>query len=136
MQDYDNNKPSSSQTKRIYLIDDEPTARFLLRTLLEYQGYECLETDQGTSVLTFLQEGNVVDLIITDNQMPSMTGLEFLKSLQKSLKHPPPPVIIYTGQLNEEVKRCALEYGAYAVLSKPYTFPEIIETVSQALSKT
>ena len=125
--------PSPQKAKCIYLIDDEPTARFLLRILLEHQGHQCIEAEHGASALTFLQKGNVVDLVITDDQMPSMTGLEFLKKLPDSLPYPPPPVILYTGKMSEEVKIQALQHGAFAVLSKPYTFPEILHAVSQAL---
>ncbi|GJL51302.1 MAG: hypothetical protein NPIRA01_25290 [Nitrospirales bacterium] len=131
----DHNKPGSQNPKRIYLIDDDPAARFLLRLFLEHQGHQCFEAEQGSPALTFLKEGHLVDLILTDNQMPHMSGLEFLEKLPETLSSPP-PVIIYTGQFSEDLKHQALQLGAYAVLSKPYTFPEILETINQALASS
>jgi len=131
----DHNKPRALNPKRIYLIDDDPAARFLLRLLLEHHGHQCFEADQGSLALAFLQEGHLVDLILTDNQMPHMSGLEFLTQLPKALPSPP-PVIIYTGQLSEDLKQQALQLGASAVLSKPYTFPEIIQAINQALAES
>jgi len=131
----DHNKPRSQSPKRIYLIDDDPAARFLLRLFLEHQGHQCFEAEQGSPALTFLKEGHFVDLILTDNQMPHMSGLEFLEKLPETLSSPP-PVIIYTGQFSEDLKHQALQLGAYAVLSKPYTFPEILEAINQALASS
>ncbi|GJL66579.1 MAG: hypothetical protein NPIRA05_15500 [Nitrospirales bacterium] len=126
-------KPDAQKPKRLYLIDDDPAARFLLRLFLEHQGHQCFEAEQGSPALTFLKEGHLVDLILTDNQMPHMSGLEFLKQLPETLPLPP-PVIIYTGQFSEDVKRQALQLGAVAVLSKPYTFPEILEAINRGLA--
>ncbi|WP_447971287.1 response regulator [Nitrospira sp. M1] len=135
MSDTDNNvqQPNTQAPKRICLIDDDPAARFLLRLLLEHHGHQCLEAEQGSPALALLQEGQIVDLILTDNQMPHMNGLEFLKQLHESVPCPP-PVIMYSGQLNEDLKQHALQLGAHAVLSKPYTFPEILQAINQALA--
>ncbi len=127
-----NEQVSSRCSKHIYLIDDDPAARTLLRILLEHQGYHCIEAEEGTPALAHLQEGHTVDLVLTDNRMPHMNGLEFLRKLPESLTSPP-PVILYSGQLTEDIKNQAFQLGAFAVLRKPYTFPEILQTVSQAL---
>ena len=106
-------------------------ARSALRLFLEHQGYVCVESDNGATALAVLDQEQPVDLIITDNRMPVMTGLEFLYEL--AARSPSPPVILYSGNLADHMKQQALQAGAYAVFSKPYNFQELVTTVAQAL---
>ena len=64
--------------KRILLVDDHAMARQALKLLLEHHGYACDEAEHGIAALAWLEQGQNVDLIVSDNQMPVMTGLEFL----------------------------------------------------------
>ena len=119
--------------KRILLVDDHQMARSALRIFLENQGYACVESNNGPEALALLDKGQSVDLIITDNLMPVMTGLEFLGQLANRLPSNSLPVILYSGILIDDVKQQALEAGAFAVLSKPYNFRDLVATVTQAL---
>ena len=118
--------------KRVLLVDDEGAVRGTLRAVLESQGYNCEEAEHGAQALEWLEREHF-DLVITDNRMPVLGGVELLEELaQKSLAQP--PVIFFTGDLNSEERNRAIKAGARTVLEKPPNFGEIISAVTEALS--
>ena len=119
---------------RVLLVDDEAAVRDTLRAVLESQGYECEEAENGAAALTCL-EGKPFDLIITDNRMPELSGVEFLQIISQK-PDPKPPVIFFTGDISNAEKDLALKYGARAVLHKPPNFGEIIAAVEQAMNRS
>ncbi|MGE0473461.1 MAG: response regulator [Nitrospirales bacterium] len=68
-----------SNTTRILLVDDGRQLRNVLRIALKGGGYDCVEAQDGWEARDMLTTGQMVDLIITDHQMPRMTGLELVK---------------------------------------------------------
>lgn len=117
---------------RVLLVDDEAAVRGTLRAVLESQGYECDEAEHGAEALTILEQQHF-DLIITDNKMPVLNGVEFLKQYSQK-PDPKPPVIFFTGDISDEEKDLAMKAGARAVLQKPPNFGEIISAVQQAIT--
>ena len=117
---------------RVLLVDDEAAVRGTLRAVLESQGYECDEAEHGSAALTILEQQHF-DLIITDNKMPVLNGVEFLKQYSQK-PDPKPPVIFFTGDISDEEKELAMKAGARAVLQKPPNFGEIISAVQQAIT--
>jgi len=116
----------------VLLVDDEVAVRSTLRAVLESQGYHCKEAENGAEALEYLEHEHF-DLVITDNRMPVLNGVEFLEKLaEKGGKHP--PVIFFTGDLSMAERDRALRAGARAVLEKPPNFGEIISAVAQALA--
>ena len=120
---------------RILLVDDHTAVRKALRRCFEVHHYHCTEAEDGLAALTWFQQEHPVDLVITDNQMPNMTGLQFLKKLGERLGPNMLPVILYSGNLTEELKEEAFHAGAYAVLSKPCDFQVLITAVAGALHR-
>ncbi len=118
--------------RRVLLVDDEAAVRGTLRAVLESQGYECEEAEHGAAALKLLEQQHF-DLIITDNKMPVLNGVEFLKRYSQK-PDPKPPVIFFTGDISEEEKDMAMKAGARAILLKPPNFGEIISAVQQAIS--
>lgn len=80
--------------KKILLIDDTEEFRMLLREALIIESYEVSEADDGYGGLAKLAEGEVPDLIITDVHMPTMDGMQFLKTLRKNHKFSEMPVLV------------------------------------------
>lgn len=119
--------------RRVLIVDDEAAVRSTLRAVLESQGYECGEAEHGVAALALVDQEHF-DLIITDNKMPIMTGIEFLKQYAQK-PDPKPPVIFFTGDISETEKEVALKCGARAVLQKPPNFGEIISAVQQAMKE-
>ena len=119
--------------KRILLVDDHTMARQALKLFLEQHGYTCDEAEHGAGALAWLEQGQNVDLIVSDNHMPVMSGLELLVHVKAMAHFGAIPFILYSGNITDEVRRQAHQAGAFAVLSKPYNFSEFVVIVSQAL---
>ena len=118
--------------KRVLLIDDNQDARQALRIVLESQGLECAEVFNGSAALEWLKKERA-DLIVTDNKMPVLTGMEFIERLAASPNPSRPPIILLSGNLNDQDKTRAQSAGAYAVLDKPCNFREFLSAVTLAL---
>lgn len=119
-------------SKTMLIIDDDVVSRDLLRLVFEYDGFTCMEAENGVMGLSML-ESQTFDMIILDNAMPVMTGLEFLNHVQHK---PQPqqsdaPVIMITGLLNQSIREKATKLGAYAIVEKPYDLGELRALVSQ-----
>jgi len=119
--------------KRILLVDDHEMARQALKVFLEYHGYACEEAEHGAAALAWLEQGQHVDLIVSDNQMPVMTGLEFLVQVRANPHFGTIPFILNSGNITDEIKRQADQAGAIAVLNKPCNFSDFLAIVTKAL---
>ena len=116
--------PMYSTSKCVLIIDDDPFGRTILRLLFESEGYVCIEAENGAIGLAMFEQ-HQPDLVITDHNMPVLTGIEFLDRLGKKKQRKVPAVIVVTGNHNHDIKTRALQSGARAVLEKPYDIGEI-----------
>jgi len=119
--------------KKVLLVDDDISAREALRLVLESQHVECVEVGNGSEALEWLTS-NQPDLIISDNQMPVLTGLDFIDQIQLHKKPAnEAPIILLSGHLNEQDKHRARQAGVFAILDKPCNFSEFLSMVQLAL---
>ena len=101
----------------ILIVEDEPTQRFTLRSLIHNQmGYDVVEAEHGQDALNQLKSVSV-DVVIMDIDMPVMDGLQALQEIQQL--YPDLPVMMLTGStdLNDAVE--AMKLGAVDFISKP-----------------
>ena len=118
--------------KRILVLDDEQAIQRLLKLVLESEGYEVLNTDDGRLALEMIRQ-QPVDLIIQDLRMPKMDGLQFLRQLK--IDNPELPSIVLTAYGTLETAVEAMRLGAYTHINKPFDTEEIRLTVSRALER-
>ncbi len=78
----------------ILCVDDEDTPRMLRRLILQRQGYDVIAAASGKEALARLGEGGI-DLVLSDQMMPGMTGTELTKAIKAS--SPEMPVILISG---------------------------------------
>lgn len=119
--------------KHILVVDDEPMVRRVICLILEQQGYGCTEVQNGQEAMAALKADPPVDLVITDNQMPMMNGLQLIAYLKTSPSHRHLPIVLLSGHLSEEVRAQAMAKGVSAFLSKPLDAGELLETVHMML---
>ena len=117
-------------SKTLLIIEDDVVTRDLLQLVFEYDGFNCIQAENGAVGLTLMEEVKF-DLIILDNMMPKMTGLEFLSHQRNLSQTPEIPSIMITGLLNENVHKQATELGVYAIIGKPYDLGELRALVNQ-----
>jgi CheY-like chemotaxis protein len=122
--------------KFILLVDDQEMSRQALKLILEYHGYACKEAEHGAAALAYLEKGENVDLIVSDQQMPIMTGLELLVQVRGNPHLGSTPFILYSGGLTDEITWLAHQLKVKAVLSKPLNFSELVAIVAKGLDPT
>lgn len=118
----------------ILIVDDSAVDCLLFRTYAEkIPGYHVIEAKDGEDALRQIEKWGI-ELIITDLLMPKMDGLELLANVRE--KYPDIPVIIATGQGNEEMAAKALESGAVGYLPKSKLDKLLIPMIQDALSSS
>ena len=117
----------------ILIVDDRPTNRQFLVTLLGYARHRVLEAADGAQALKIVRAENP-DLIITDILMPTMDGYEFVRQLRADPNFASTPVMFYTATYRDrEARSLAKGAGVQYVLTKPAEPQAILDMVNAAL---
>jgi len=117
--------------ERILVVDDQNDVRdFLYYTLIALEKYDVLTAKNGAAGLKII-ENEKIDLLVTDQQMPDMTGLEMLGILKA--RDQLPPSILATGRGSEETAVSAFRLGVLDYLIKPIEPDELEVSVEKAL---
>jgi DNA-binding response OmpR family regulator len=118
--------------KKILVIDDERTIRVLLENFLKE--YIVTTKNDGLEGLSWLQEGNMPDLIIADIQMPNLDGYEFVKQLRASGFFKDIPLIVLSGIESTAEKVKCLKLGANDYIVKPFNPEELLIRIELLIS--
>lgn len=103
----------------VLVVDDEPSARLLVRALLEKRGFDTLEASDGLEALSVIGEHDHIALAIVDLNMPNMDGLELIWELRDRRRWTHLPVIVVTGEKDEILETQIMEEGADDYIRKP-----------------
>jgi DNA-binding NtrC family response regulator len=114
---------------RILVVDDEPAVRFALAELLTEAGHDVREAEHAPAALAAL-EGEAADVVISDLNMPAMSGLALLEEVRA--RHPAALFILLTAHGDERVAVEALQLGAYHYMPKPFDNDEVLAIVARA----
>jgi DNA-binding NtrC family response regulator len=116
-------------TRRILVVDDDPSIRETFEIHLERRGYEVRTAEDGDSALSLMSSYRP-SLVITDVRMPGMDGLELLRRVRKGSDA---DVIVITAHENMESAVGAMKAGAYDYLVKPLDLKHIDHLLSRCL---
>ena len=123
-------KPSINAT--VLLVDDEPNVTDALKRALRREPYEILTAISGAAALELLERHHV-DVVISDEQMPGMSGSVFLSAVRKQFPHT--IRMILSGQASLEAAVRAINEGeVYRFFLKPCNPVDLAFTVQQALA--
>jgi two-component system, chemotaxis family, chemotaxis protein CheY len=120
--------------KTVLVVDDDEALCFLLSKILQGK-YKVHLVSNGMAAFRWISQGNVPDLIISDFNMPLLTGHEFLQELRASAIFRNIPVIILSGDMNPENRQKCAELGLNKFLEKPFKPAELLGVVEEALSQ-
>ncbi|MFZ4478441.1 MAG: MASE3 domain-containing protein [Rhodoferax sp.] len=124
--------PSTGQ--RIWVLDDEPSVARFLGELLEEWGYHVRLFNHPSRLLAaFDTDKSEVDLVITDQTMPGLTGLELAQRLHGL--QPDLPIILCSGYADSVGHSEALRYGIQRYLMKPHNPKELREALAEQFAK-
>jgi two-component system, NtrC family, response regulator AtoC len=117
-------------SQKILVIDDEKLIRWTLEQHLVKEGYEVMSADSAEKGLELIAE-DAPDLVLLDNRLTGMTGLELLEKLNVQERGLMVIMITAYGMVETAVK--AMKYGAYDYISKPFNLEEITFVIRKAL---
>jgi two-component system, chemotaxis family, chemotaxis protein CheY len=120
----------------VLIVDDSSVMRKIVERALRQSGLnltQVLEAGNGAEAIQALEQARV-DLIISDINMPSMNGLEFLREMQSRALAPGVPVVMITTESGAEHVREALAAGAQGYIRKPFTPDQVRERVLPLLT--
>lgn len=117
---------------KILVVDDEESIREFFQIMLKREGYEVFTAANGKEGLEHLKK-NPVDLIISDIQMPELSGLELLSKVREI--DPEMVVMMITAFGSTEIAVEAMKRGAYDYIQKPFKIDEVKIIIRQALEK-
>jgi DNA-binding NtrC family response regulator len=113
---------------RILVVDDEPAQREMVSGFLKKQGFDVSTAESGEKALQLFRQDSI-DLILTDQKMPNMSGSDLLQAARAI--NPETPVILMTafGSINAAVS--AIQGGATDYLTKPVNLVELLYRIRQ-----
>lgn len=117
--------------RQILFVDDDESVREISVLILRRAGFDVETADDGESAWSALQ-GQPFRLLVTDNRMPRLTGVDLVRRLRATGSAL--PVIIASGMLNWEEADIPDELQPLALLPKPFNGPDLLTKVRAALA--
>lgn len=124
-----------SKDMKILVVDDFATMRKVIRNLLRQGGYEnIVEAEDGQMALNELKTKKI-DFIISDWNMPKMTGLELLKAVRGDGELSKTPFLMVTAEALQENVVEAVKAGVDNYIVKPFTAEVLSEKIEEIIKK-
>ncbi len=119
---------------RVLIVDDFSTMRRIMKNILKQLGFTNItEADDGTTAMELLNTGSY-DLVISDWNMPRMTGLELLREVRAGGPHKEVPFLMVTAEAQRQNVIEAVQSGVSNYVVKPFTAEGIHEKLRKIIS--
>ena len=126
---------AAGERETILIVDDEEMIRTLSVAMLEAFGYETLVATDGEKALEiFRSEGSRISLVLLDQSMPTMDGLEVFKQMRRI--RPEVKVLLASGFSEQEVSARYRGLGLNGFIQKPFNVKHLSDEVLRVLQKT
>ena len=114
----------------VMIVDDSPSIRHLISNAIENAGWTAIVAQDGLDALDILQDARELpDVILSDVEMPQISGGELLAILKAQAYLREIPVVMITSRVNHEQRQRAFDLGAAEYLMKPFDNAKLIETI-------
>lgn len=127
--------PNYNHNMKILVVDDFPVMRRIVKTLMKQNGFtNFIEAEDGQLALETLRSTPDIEFVISDWNMPNMTGIELLKAVRadQNLKHL--PFLMVTAEAEKENIIEAVKSGVSNYIVKPFTAQTLGEKVGKILA--
>lgn len=118
---------------RVLLSEDDPDLRAVMRAFLQHEGYDVLACGDGQRALDICREGNAIDLLISDIDMPKLNGIELATEVTRS--HAGLPIILISGAELDDTTHNYVAAAGWRFFTKPFTVLELMAAVHVALQR-
>ncbi|MDB4940565.1 MAG: hypothetical protein JWP97_99 [Labilithrix sp.] len=123
-------------TSRILVVDDSPTIRRVVSTILERHGYEAPTASDGQDAIEVLKSGEVkADLVLLDFVMPRMNGYQFCRALRADDELAHVPVVLMSAKSDKIRDQFVQQTGAIDAITKPFDAQALVAVVENALRR-
>jgi len=121
---------------RILVVDDSPTIRMVVSTILERLGYEPKVASDGQDAYEALASGEVkADLVLVDFVMPRMNGYQFCRALRDNTELAATPVVLMSAKADRIRDQFVQQTGAIDAITKPFDARGLVAVVEGALKR-
>ncbi len=126
---------SLDKNMKILIVDDFSTMRRIVKNLLRDLGFNnTVEADDGNTALPILKKGDI-DFLVTDWNMPGMTGLELLKEVRADADLRSLPVLMVTAESKRDQIIEAAQAGVNGYIVKPFTANTLKEKIEKIFER-
>ncbi|MCK9607119.1 MAG: chemotaxis response regulator CheY [Methylomonas sp.] len=120
---------------KILIVDDFSTMRRIVKNLLKDLGFtNTVEADDGKSALPILEKGGI-DFLVTDWNMPGMTGIDLLRAVRANPHLANLPVLMVTAEAKREQIIMAAQAGVNGYVIKPFTAATLKEKIEKIFER-
>jgi two-component system chemotaxis response regulator CheY len=120
---------------KILVVDDFSTMRRIIKNLLKELGFTHIEeADDGATALPMLKQGHF-DFLVTDWNMPGMTGIDLLKAVRADPALAHLPVLMVTAEAKREQIIMAAQAGVNGYVVKPFNGPTLKEKIDKIFER-
>lgn len=116
--------------KKVLAVDDSRTMREMVSFTLKGAGYEVIEAEDGQAALKAI-DGQKVDAVITDLNMPVMNGFELIRNLRSHANYKFTPILMLTTEGDAAKKEEGKAAGATGWIVKPFNPEKLVEVVKK-----
>ena len=120
--------------KTVLIVDDSKSLRQVVSMALKGAGYDVIEAENGQEALKILNETAMINLIVSDVNMPIMNGLEFAQKVKGMDIHKYTPILMLTTESATDKKDTAKAAGVKAWMTKPFA-PTALVNAAAKLAK-
>ena len=124
------------ETRKVMVVDDSSLMRQIIKNNLKQLGFEnsnLLDAEDGEEALKKIGEGEV-DLVISDWNMPRMTGIDFLRAVRSDDALKELPFLMVTSEVDKEKTMEAVQAGVNQYIVKPFNANQLAEKIREIFS--
>ena len=121
------------ETRKVMVVDDSSVMRQIIKNNLKQLGFEItnlLDAEDGEEALQKINQGDV-DLVISDWNMPKMTGIDFLKAIRSDEALKELPFLMVTSEADKEKIMEAVQAGVNQYIVKPFNANQLEEKIKE-----
>jgi len=118
--------------KTALVVDDSVSMRRLVAQTLRQAGFSVVESENGADALGRI-EGERIDVVITDLNMPVMDGITFITRLRAQARHRFTPVLMLTTDNHDAKKQAGRAAGATGWILKPFNPQQLLQVIARVV---